>query len=131
MGLTNERRRLSLAESIYPEWSVIKDMETLRHKLVLKLQWRHNDRDDVSNHRRLEGLLNRLFTRRSKKASKLRQTALCKGNSTVTGEFLSQRASNAENVSIDENSFEAIRWQLEPERTLDRRPWLIISEKES
>ena len=35
--------------------------------------------------------------RRSKKTSKLRVTGLCVGNSPVTGEFLQQRASNAEN----------------------------------
>ena len=64
------------------------------------LQWRHNKRDGVSNHRRLDCLLNRLFGRRSKKTSKLRVTGLCEGNSPVTGEFLAQRASNAENVSI-------------------------------
>ena len=45
-------------------------------------------------------LLNRLFRRRSKKTSKLRVTGLCAGNSTVTGEFPAQMASNAENVSI-------------------------------
>ena len=44
--------------------------------------------------------LNRLFRRRSKKTSKLRVTGLCSGNSSVTGGFPSQRASNAENVSI-------------------------------
>ena len=38
--------------------------------------------------------------RRSKKTSKLRATGLCVGNSPVTGEFLAQRASYAENVSI-------------------------------
>ena len=37
-----------------------------------------------------------LFGRRSKKTSKLRVTGLCE----VTGEFLAQRANNAENVSI-------------------------------
>ena len=31
------------------------------------LQWRHNECDGVSNHRRLDGLLNHLFRRRSKK----------------------------------------------------------------
>ena len=36
----------------------------------------------------------------SKKTSKLRVTGLCEGNSSVTGEFPAQRASNAENVSI-------------------------------
>ena len=35
-----------------------------------------------------------------KKTSKLRVTGLCVGNSPETGEFPTQRASNAENVSI-------------------------------
>ena len=39
------------------------------------LQWRHNERDDVFNHRRLNSLLNLLF--RLKKTSKLRVTVLC------------------------------------------------------
>ena len=67
---------------------------------LLTLQWRHNEREGVSNHRRLDGLLNRLFRRGSKKTLKLRVTGLCEGNSPVTGEFPSQRASNAKNVSI-------------------------------
>ena len=37
---------------------------------------------------------------RSKKTSKLRVTGLCEVNSPVTSEFPTQRASNAENVSI-------------------------------
>ena len=37
---------------------------------------------------------------RSKKTSKLRDTGLCEGNSPATGEFPTERASNAENVSI-------------------------------
>ena len=45
-------------------------------------------------------LLNRLFRRRSKRASKLRVAGLCAGNSPVTDEFPAQMASNAENVSI-------------------------------
>ena len=64
------------------------------------LQWRHNERDGVAHHWRLDYLLNRLFGHRSKKISKLRVTGLCEGNSPVTGEFPSQRASDAENVSI-------------------------------
>ena len=64
------------------------------------LQWRQNERDCVSNHRRLEFLLSRLSRCRSKKTSKLRVTGLCEGNSPVTGEFPAQRASNAENVFI-------------------------------
>ena len=64
------------------------------------LRWRHNERDSVSNHQPHDCLLNRLFTRRSKKTSKLRTIGLCAGNSPETGEFPAQRASNAENVSI-------------------------------
>ena len=64
------------------------------------LQWRHNERDGVSNHQPHDCLLNRLFGRRSNKTSKLRVTGLCVVNSPVTGEFPAQRASNAENVSI-------------------------------
>ena len=45
------------------------------------LRWRHNGRDSVSNHQPHDGLLNRLFRRRSKKTSKLRVTGLCAGNS--------------------------------------------------
>ena len=67
------------------------------------LQWRHNDRDGVSNHRRLYSLLNRLFRRTSKKTSRLRTTGLCEGNPPVTDDgFPSQRASNLEMVPIDD-----------------------------
>ena len=45
------------------------------------LRWRHNDYDGVSNHQPHGCLLNRLFTRKSKKTSKLRVTGLCVGNS--------------------------------------------------
>ena len=67
---------------------------------MITLQWRHNGRDGVSNHQPHDCLLNRLFGHRSQKTSKLRVTGLCDGNSSVTGEFPTQRASNAENVSI-------------------------------
>ena len=50
------------------------------------LQWRHNERDGVSNQRRLDCLHNCLFGRRSKKTSKLRVTGLCEGNPSVTGD---------------------------------------------
>ena len=47
----------------------------------LRLRWRHNRRDGVSNHQPHHCLLNRLIRRRSKKTSKLRVTGLCAGNS--------------------------------------------------
>ena len=64
------------------------------------LQWRHNEPNGVSNHQPRYCVLNRLFTRRSKKPSKLRATGLCVKNSPVTGEFPAQMASYAEKVSI-------------------------------
>ena len=64
------------------------------------LDWRHNERDGVSNHRLLDCLPNRLFRHRSKKISKLCVTGLCEVNRPVTGGFALQRTSNAKNVSI-------------------------------
>ena len=60
------------------------------HNTDLSLLWHHNGHDGISNHQPHDCLLNCLFRRRSKKTSKLH----------VTGEFLAQRASNTENVSI-------------------------------
>ena len=67
---------------------------------LITLQWRHDGRDGVSNHKPHHCLLNRLFRRGSKITSKLRVTGLCVGNSPVTSEFPAQMASNAGNVSI-------------------------------
>ena len=72
----------------------------LTSELHNTLLWRHNGRDSVSNHQPHHYLINRLFKRRSKKASKLRVTGLCAGNSSVTGELRAQMASNAAIVSI-------------------------------
>ena len=69
-------------------------------KHVNTLQWRHNERDGVSNHQPHYCLFNHLFRRRSKKIHKLRVTGLCEGNSPVTDEFPAQRASNMENDLI-------------------------------
>ena len=63
-------------------------------------QWRHNEREDVSNHRCFDRLLNRLYWRTSKKTSELLVTGLCEGNPLVTGGLPSHRASYVENVSI-------------------------------
>ena len=64
------------------------------------IQWSHNGRDDVSNHQPHDCLLNPLFRHISTKTWKLRVTGLCEGNSPMTGEFPTQRVSNAENVPI-------------------------------
>ena len=82
-----------------PQMSLPKINQTLLW-FSLTLQWRYNERDDVSNHRRLDCWFNCLFKHRSKKTSDLRATGLCDRNPPVIGEFTSQTASNAENVSI-------------------------------
>ena len=66
----------------------------------LSLQWRHNERDGASNHRRPDCLFNRLLRHRSKKTSNLHFAGHCEGNPPVTGRFPPQRASKAKNVSI-------------------------------
>ena len=50
---------------------------------VYSLQWRHNERDRVSNHQPHECLLHRLFRRRSKETSKLCVTGLCAENFSI------------------------------------------------
>ena len=69
------------------------------HSRKKTLQWRHTERDDVSNQRRLDCKLNPLSRRRSKKRSNLRVTCLCEG---IGGEYPGKRASNAENVPFDD-----------------------------
>ena len=79
-------------------WRLKGDYQGFR--IYSTLQWRHNGCNGVLNHQRLDCLLNRLFRRRSKKTSQLRVTGLCEENPPVTHGFPSQKASNAENVSI-------------------------------
>ena len=52
--------------------------------LMVALQWRQNGLNGVSNHRRFECLM---FRHIWKKTSKLCNTGLCEGNSSVTGDF--------------------------------------------
>ena len=75
------------------------DISTSYHKshcvaVEAVLQWRHNERHGVSNHQPHDCLLNHVFMRRLKKASKHRVTGL------VTGELHAQRVSNVENAFI-------------------------------
>ena len=84
----------------------------MRSNMQKSLKWSHNERDGVSNHRRLDCLLNNLFRRRSKKTSKLRVTGLCVGNSPVTGEFPAQRASKVKNVSVWWRHHAVVQFQL-------------------
>ena len=52
---------------------------------IWALQWRHNERDGVSNHQPHDCLPNGLFRCRSKKTSMLRVTGLCTGKSPHKG----------------------------------------------
>ena len=64
-----------------PLWRHSNDKPYKKH---IPLQWRHNERNGVSNYRCLDCLVKRLFRHRSLAA-----------NSPVTGEFPAQRTSNA------------------------------------
>ena len=105
----NTRGSILISKSIAFHPNILLNITSTK-VLLDTLPWRHNERDGISNHRRLDGLLNRLFRHRSKKTSKLRVTGLCEGNSPVTGEFPSQRDSNAENVSIWWRYHETHQW---------------------
>ena len=61
--------------SVYGYWFDF-DITKMAHQTD-RLRWRHNGRDGVSIHLRLDFLLKRLFRRRSKKTSKPRATSLC------------------------------------------------------
>ena len=50
--------------------ALLKQTRESNHTQNESLQWRHNEHDEVSNHRRREYLLNHFFMRRSKKTSK-------------------------------------------------------------
>ena len=69
------------------------------HIVCISLQWRHNQRDGVSNRQPHDCLFNRLFKCKWKKTPKLHVTGLCE-NSPVTDKFPTRRTSNAEKVSI-------------------------------
>ena len=71
-------------------------------QLAHSLQWRHNERVGISNHRRLYCLSKCLFRRRSKISSKLCITALRVGNSPVTREFPAQRPVTPKMFPFDE-----------------------------
>ena len=62
--------------------------------------WRHNGHDGISNHQPHHCLLNCLIRCRSKKTPRPHVTGFCVGHSPWIGEFPTQMASNAENVSI-------------------------------
>ena len=63
-------------------------------KLIAGLFVHYSDDIGVPNHWRLDCLLNRLFTRRSRKTLNLRVTGLCEGNQPVSGGFPTQRAAS-------------------------------------
>ena len=100
---------------LFPRFSSLSThlIYAVMQKVKLSLRWRHNELDGVSDHQPHDCLLNLLFRRRLKKASKLRVTGLCAGNSPGAGEFPAQKASNAENASTWwRHHVQAWRWHI-------------------
>ena len=91
-------------------WVPNRDMGTQEYALTL--QWRHNERDGVSNHQPHDCLLNRVFKHRSKKTSNLRATGLCEGNSPVTGEFPHKWPATWKMLPFDDVIMPMIPWIL-------------------
>ena len=95
-----------LYKNCFQHWDYYYNVYLLDYVLIcaelhsFALHWCRNERRCVSNHQPHDYVLNCLFRRRSKITSKVRATGLCAGDSSVTGEFSVQRASNAENDSI-------------------------------
>ena len=79
------------------------------------LQWRHNERNGVSNHRRLGGLLKRLFRRISKKHQSSASLAFVRAiHGWPVNSLHKQMASNAKNVSL---------WWRHDVEARFRHPW--------
>ena len=68
--------------------------------LKTTLQWYHNEYNGISNNQRLDCLLNQIVQAQIKENIKSLHHWPLRGNTPVTSGFPSQRASNAENVSI-------------------------------
>ena len=80
---------INMSQSTYTvnTWEILIEFSSIFVGIIFpeiscSLEWRHNP-NGVSNHRRLDCLLNRLFGRRSKKTSKLRVIGFYDGNSPV------------------------------------------------
>ena len=99
--------------AMWPPYSLLRNLSAAAHWHVTvaltvlftsivdsPLQWRQNERHNVSNHQSFHWLLNYWFRHRWKKTSKLHVTGLCAEILPVTGNFPTQKACNAENVSI-------------------------------
>ena len=77
----------------------IENTDVYNGNSVVPLQWHHNERDSVSNHRRRDCLLGHK-SKKIKENIEAPRHWPCEGNSPVTSEFPKRRASNAEIVSI-------------------------------
>ena len=82
--LNGSRWNLAGISNFIPEFSAIRQLICVRIDIggigaeLPILEWHHNECDDVSNHRRLEYLLSRLFRRTTKKNIKApRHWSLC------------------------------------------------------
>ena len=81
------------------------------------LQWCHNGQDGVSNHQPHNCLLNHLFKAQIKENTKAPRHWPLYGECTGDGEFPTQRAGNAENVSISWCHHEVhscLPWRISP-----------------
>ena len=85
------------------------------------LQWRHHGRFGVSNHRRIDCLLNSLFGRRSKKTSKFRVTGHYEGNPPGTGAFLHKGSVTRQVFQFDDGIISQVRVDMDVSDDMPQR----------
>ena len=94
--------------------------------LCLILQWRHNERDCVSNHRRLDYLHNRLLRHRSKHQSSV-SLAFVRGFHRWPVDSPLQRATYSEMFSFDDviTKSSILDW-IFSEKDTDKELWCLF-----
>ena len=108
--------------------SVAMAMALYDKRVLVPLQWRHNEHPSVSNYRRLSCLFNRVLRLTSKEISKPTLLALCGGNTPLTDGFPSQSSRNAETVSIWWRHYAIVnmdlRWRITMRRNKKCKLWV-------
>ena len=98
--IEHARRRSIICDHRRPLLKALRLDHTDIFIFLRSIQWRHHERDGVSNHRRLDCLLSRLLRAQIKQSIKARRHWPPWGESTGDRCIPSQEASNGKNVSI-------------------------------
>ena len=90
----------------------IVDVAGYTYEYLISFQWRHNERDGVSNLQRLDCYSIVCSGADQRKHQSTASLTFVRGNSPMTGEIPAQRDSNAENVSIWWRHHDQLLWSV-------------------